>query len=59
MSSKLEQAIALCKRLLEVAENGDYSNGVGEFGADEGRMMTGDLLRELRKEVDELEQPSQ
>ena len=51
---KIQKLISLSKRCLELAENGDYSNGVGEFGSDEGRYMAGELLKSLRSELEEL-----
>jgi hypothetical protein len=53
-SAIIDKAISLCKRLLEIAEHGDYSNGNEAFGLDEGRVRTNELINQCRKELQAL-----
>lgn len=49
-----QDLLKLCKELLDFAEHGDYSNGVEEFGIDEGRVRAGECLTEFCKRLDVL-----
>lgn len=49
------KALDLAKRCLELAQHGDYSNGVEAQGCDEGRYMAYRYLGELEAELKELE----
>lgn len=50
-----ESVLALCRDILEFAENGDYSNGIEAFGTDEGRVLAGVALGRYRKKLEEFE----
>jgi hypothetical protein len=52
----IREVLSLAKKLLEMAEHGDYSNGVEAFGLDEGRVRASELLKEYEKELEELEE---
>lgn len=50
-----DRMLKLCRDLLRVAQDGDYTNGVEEFGIDEGRVRTFEHLKRLEAELKELE----
>lgn len=50
-----ESVLALCRDILEFAENGDYSNGNEAFGTDEGIVLAGEALGQYRKKLEEFE----
>ncbi len=51
-----EKLLGLARRILEFAYHGDYSNGNEHLGTDEGRVQAYDGLKELERQLKELEE---
>jgi hypothetical protein len=50
-NAELDKVLCLCNKIIELAENGDYSNGNVAQGTDEGAFMAMRRLTELKKEL--------